>query len=51
MNEKDKKNNTEIEHPYIREIDHKTMHPGIDDEWSLYHVNYAPGENKDLTEI
>jgi hypothetical protein len=44
MKEREKEE-LEISYPAIRELDHKTVHPGIDDEWSLYHVNYATGEN------
>lgn len=45
-----KRNNIEIEHPYIKEIDHETLHPQTDHE-SLRNVDFAPGENSYLSEL
>ena len=45
-----KKQNLEIEHPQIQEIEHTTTHPNFDDKLSLYNVNFAPDENRYLNE-
>lgn len=45
---KEKQTQVEIEHPTIREVEHTTVHPGMDDDVSLYNVNFAPDENKYL---
>ncbi len=31
----DKKRKTEIEHPHIREIEHVTRHPGIEQDFTM----------------
>jgi hypothetical protein len=51
MTAKDKKEkNTELEQPTIHEIEHETVHPGIQQSYDLQENTYASGENDYLNE-
>ncbi|MBM7644897.1 hypothetical protein JOD45_001106 [Scopulibacillus daqui] len=41
---------SEIDYPDIREIEHKTPHPGPEKFKNLNDISYSPGENTDLNE-
>lgn len=50
MEKEKRKQQTEVEHPDIREVEHTTPHPLPGGFQNLWDTNYSPGENTDLNE-